>query len=196
MPSPLIDPLDPGGAVGLAEHGRPVQTHLARLSQTGVGLRAELGVHRVARPRRGDLDPLRYIGDLTVQQESHRGRQGAVGGATEQAVRARLHRRVPEYRGGLVVVPHVERLGQATQPSTVGHPQEHQRPRILGSLGKDRAPRPPEVVAPPETDPSCGRDRPPRSPRDAPGLRCAATRRRAASARTASTSGLRPPADC
>ena len=126
MPSPLIDPLTvavPFVSQSTVDRSR---CDLARLSKAGVGLRVELGVHRVARPRRVDLDPLRDVRYLAVQQESHRGRQGAIRCAAEPADRSRLHRRVPEYRGGLVVVPHVERLRQAAQPAPVGHPQEHQ----------------------------------------------------------------------
>ena len=172
--SPLIVPLDPDGTASLTEHGRPVEAYLARLSQAGIGPRAELGVHRVARPCRGDLDPFRHVRHLAVQQQPHRGRQGAVGRAAEPAVRAHLHRRVPEYRGGLVVVPHVERLGQAAQPAPVGRLQEHHRPRVLGIRWAEWCPTSSRSRRPTETDPSCGRDRRGRRPYGAPGRRCAA----------------------
>jgi len=104
----------------IAQAHQPVEADLARLRQAGIGMRAELGVHPVAGPCRGDIESSRHTRHLAIQQQPHRGRQGAVGRAGEPAVRARLHRRVPEYRRGLVAVPYVERLRQAAQPTAVG----------------------------------------------------------------------------
>src|SRR5262249_35383414 len=67
--------------------------------------------------------------------------------------RTGFHRGVSGNRRGLVAVPHVQRLRQVGEPATVGHLQEHQRPRTFRLLGQDRAPRPAEVVAPPESAP-------------------------------------------
>src|SRR5258707_1392121 len=111
----------PDGTASFTQHSRSVEAYFARLRQTGIRTRAELGVHPVACPRRSDIDPFRHTRHLAVQQQPHRGRQGAVRRPAERAIRARLYRRMPEYRGGLVVAPHVERLGQAAQPAPVGY---------------------------------------------------------------------------
>src|SRR5258708_29489203 len=86
----------PDGTASFTEHSRSVEAYFARLRQTGIRTRAELGVHPVACPCRGDIDPFRHTRHLAVQQQPHRGRQGAVRRAAEQAVLARLHRRMPE----------------------------------------------------------------------------------------------------
>src|SRR3954471_9305967 len=62
---------DPRGAVSFTQHRGSVESYIARLRQTGIGTRTEFGAHGVAAPHRGDVDPFRHSGHLTVEQKAH-----------------------------------------------------------------------------------------------------------------------------
>ena len=150
MPSPLIDPLYPGGAAGLAEHRRTVQLTPRSAEQ---GARRTVGGTRRApcRPRasrKSQSVPAYPTPRRPGAAASGRGRvQSAARPSTAERVasaprRAGISRRAR--RGATRRSPATGRATAAGR-SSAGTPVTTGRP---GRLGKHGAPRPAEVVTP------------------------------------------------